>query len=105
MSGAVLDVEGELTVFTVHALRDRLLAAMNASTEIEVKLAEVSEVDGAGVQLLLAARHEAQQRGITLRIAGQPPALSASVRAALDLIGLDEGLDSHASAGHQGAHA
>jgi anti-sigma B factor antagonist len=72
---APLTIEGELTVFTAHALKDRLMAALAQSTTLQVDLSGVSEVDGAGVQLLLAAKREAQQRGGTLALIGHPPQL------------------------------
>lgn len=70
---APLAIEGELTVFAVHALKDRLMAALNECTQLTVDLSAVSEVDGAGVQLLLAAKREAQQRGGHLSLTGHPP--------------------------------
>lgn len=70
---APLTIEGELTVFAVHALKDRLMAALNESTQLTVDLSAVSEVDGAGIQLLLAAKREALQRGGALSLTGHPP--------------------------------
>jgi len=46
---------------------------LNQSAELQVDLSGVSEVDGAGVQLLLAAKREAQHRGGTLTLIGHPP--------------------------------
>ena len=77
-------IEGELTVFTVHALKDRLMAALAESSTLHIKLGDVSEVDGAGVQLLLATKREAQQRGGALSLSAHPPQLLA----ALDLADL-----------------
>lgn len=57
-------IEGELTVFAVHALKEQLLAAMAQGQHVDVDLSGVSEVDGAGIQLLLAARREADMRGL-----------------------------------------
>jgi len=76
---APLSIEGELTVFTVHALKDRMMAALAQSSALQVDLSEVSEVDGAGIQLLLAAKREAQQRGGTLSLIGQPPQFIAAL--------------------------
>lgn len=51
---APLKIEGELTVFTVHELKSRLLAALGEGQPLQIDLGGVSEVDGAGIQLLLA---------------------------------------------------
>lgn len=86
---APLPVEGELTVFTVHALKDRLLAALAGDglrAGLTVDLSAVSEIDGAGVQLLMAARREAAQRGIAFTLA-EPSAVAAEALALIDLAG------------------
>jgi anti-sigma B factor antagonist len=72
-------IEGELTVFTVHALKDRLMAALAESSSLHIDLSEVSEVDGAGIQLLLATKREVLHRGGTLGLTGHPPQLMAAV--------------------------
>jgi anti-anti-sigma factor len=78
MSGA-LNIEGELTVFAVHALKDRIMAALAESSTLQINLSDVSEVDGAGIQLLLAAKREAQQRGGTLSLVKHPPQFIAAL--------------------------
>lgn len=75
----VVPIEGELTVFAVHALKERLLAAMTSDAQVLVDVSEVSEVDGAGVQLLLAMRREAQERRLDWRITPPPPVLSEAL--------------------------
>ena len=66
---APLVIEGELTVFTVHELKVRLLAALGEGQPLQVDLSGVSEVDGAGIQLLLAAQREARQHGTAITVA------------------------------------
>ena len=80
----MVDVQGELTVFTVHALKDRLLNALTPGEALLLKLDEVTEVDGAGLQLLLAAQREARQRATAMCLQSPPPPLLA----ALELTGL-----------------
>jgi anti-anti-sigma factor len=75
-------IEGELTVFTVHALKERLMAALADSTALQINLSDVSEVDGAGIQLLLATKREVQQRGGELSLTGHPPQLMAALELA-----------------------
>lgn len=82
-------IEGELTVFTAHENKTRLLSAMSPQGDLTVELTDVCEFDGAGLQLLLAAQRESARRGGALRLA-RP---SASVMAALQLTGLTDHFD------------
>lgn len=70
MSQSRLAIVGELTIQNAAATRDRLLSAIAASDEIELDLAEVSEIDSAGVQVLLAARASAAASGKPLHLIG-----------------------------------
>ncbi|MGQ0598157.1 STAS domain-containing protein [Aquabacterium sp.] len=70
---APLTIEGELTVFTVHELKVRLLAALGDGQPLQIDLSGVSEVDGAGIQLLLAAQREARQHGAAITLLAVPP--------------------------------
>ncbi|MFT3859157.1 MAG: STAS domain-containing protein [Aquabacterium sp.] len=79
-----LPIEGELTVFAVHAIKDRILAALAEGEDLEVDLADVCEVDGAGIQLLLAARREAGLRGVGFEVC-TPSAVMADTLALCDL--------------------
>lgn len=81
---ASIAIEGELTVFNAHEIKTRLLDAMSQQGALTLDLSEVSECDGAGLQLLLAARHEAEQRGGALRVSSP----SKQVAAVLQLAGL-----------------
>lgn len=76
----LLAIEGELCVGTAEGLRERLLSAFEtagAGDVVRLALDRVDEVDGAGLQLLIAAKHEARQRRIELQLDGHPPALLA----------------------------
>lgn len=65
---AVLPIQGELTIFTATASKARLLGILDgASTTIEVDLADVTEIDTAGLQLMVMVKREAAARGKTLR--------------------------------------
>ena len=85
-------IEGELTVFTAHEIKTRLLEAMPQQGSLTVELGDVSEFDGAGLQLLLAAHHEAAQRGGALRLASPAP----HVASVLQLVGLPHYFDTSA---------
>ena len=59
----------------------RLLDALEQPGDVEVDLSSVSEMDSAGIQLLIAAKREAALRERTLRFSGHS-------RAAFDLLEL-----------------
>lgn len=65
-----LTLSGELTIYSVHELRELLLRAIDENRDIDVDMSEVSEVDTAGLQLVLLARREVEARGQQLRISG-----------------------------------
>lgn len=80
-----LALDGELTIYRAAELREELLAALPvAPTSMEIDLAQVSEVDSAGVQLLIAARRAAQAQGAAFALVDP----SAAVREVLDLFNL-----------------
>ena len=83
---ADLSLDGELTVYAVHELQPRLLQALDAHTPLRLDLSEVAEIDGAGVQLLLATAREAQQRGGQLAICAAAPCVADT----LQLLGLGD---------------
>lgn len=85
----LVKVEGELTVYAVHDLKTRLQAALSEGQALHLDLSEVSEVDGAGIQLLLAAQREARHNGQHLRLM----ALSPRVAEALTLMDLTHEFD------------
>ena len=61
---------GEVTVFNASAIRDQLLGALNETGDLDVDLSQVSEIDTAGVQLILAAKREAAACNKTIRFSG-----------------------------------
>jgi anti-anti-sigma factor len=61
-----LDIQGELTVFTAAERKTQLLAFLKSSDELEINLADVSEIDTAGLQLLILIKREAAQVNKTL---------------------------------------
>lgn len=82
-----LTLAGELTIFTAAPLREQLLstlADLPPEQELELDLAQVSEIDSAGLQLLLAAKQSAQAQSRNLRLSRH----SAAVLDLLDLCDL-----------------
>ena len=73
-----LRLDGELTIYRTAELRlvlQQALAGLSAGAGLEVNLADVTEMDSAGVQLLLAAKKSARASGRELRVAGRSAAV------------------------------
>lgn len=79
-------IRGEFNIFTAGTTKARLLDAIRqaATAEIEVDLSEVSEIDSAGLQLMVMAKREAAERGKSVRFTGH----SGPVLELIDLCGL-----------------
>jgi len=77
-----LVVDGPLTIYDACALKIRLQTALEQTDGdgLELDLSQVSEIDTAGLQLLLLAQRESQRRRRPLRII-------AASEAVLDVIG------------------
>ena len=72
-----VEIQGEMSIFTALAVRQQLLDAFEqpGAATIEVDLASVSEMDSAGVQLLIAAKREAALHARALRFTGHSRAV------------------------------
>ncbi len=77
-------IAGELTIYTAMELKDKLLAGLAATEELELDLSGVGEFDAAGLQLLVMIKQEAAALGKVLRFTGHSPV----VLDLLDLSGL-----------------
>jgi anti-sigma B factor antagonist len=83
-SNSHVAIEGELSIYTVLELKNRLLAGLSSNEELELDLSKVDEFDGAGLQLLVMIKKEAAAVGKVLRFTGHSPV----VLDLLDLSGL-----------------
>ena len=81
----VLRLEPELTIYSAAQVKQTLIDALVARDPLTLDLADVCEVDSAGVQLLLAAMRHAGSQGGSLHLAGH----SAAVQEAFALLGFD----------------
>lgn len=73
-SGCLLHIDGEITVATAVAVRDEILAALpgGSADEVEVDLSGVSEIDTAGLQIMLQLKRKC---GTRLRLVNHSPAV------------------------------
>ena len=74
-----LRIEGEMTIYRAAELKQILLASLGTAGTLEIDLSSVTELDTAGVQLLIAAKKTAQAQQQELR-------LTAHSAAVLDLL-------------------
>lgn len=61
-------LDGELSIYHAADLMPSLLEALERSTEMELHLGAVSEIDTAGLQLLLMLEQEAERKGKPFRL-------------------------------------
>ena len=84
MNTVHLRLDGDIGIYRAAELKEVLLAPLAPGVMLELDLSGVSEIDTAGVQLLLLANNSAQALGATLRLC----APSAAVVQVLDLLNL-----------------
>lgn len=81
-----LKVEGEFTIYTAAALKPAVLAILTERETPALDLSQVTEMDSAGLQLLLLLKREADAQQRTVRLTGISPVASE----ALELCGLGQ---------------
>lgn len=68
-------IDGELTIYTAMELKAKFLASLLKNDVLELDLSNVNEFDGAGLQLLIMAKQDANATNKVLRISGRSPAV------------------------------
>ena len=68
-------LESDLTIYNVAAAKQQLEALLQQTAEIETDLAQVSEIDSAGMQLLILAKRECLARNGSLSLSGHSQAV------------------------------
>ncbi|KAB2845208.1 MAG: STAS domain-containing protein [Burkholderiales bacterium] len=69
------EIVGELSIYHAHYLKQRLLELVHAHCEVDVDLSQVTEVDTAGLQLLILAKRDAAALDRSLRYFGHSKAV------------------------------
>ncbi len=69
----VLRLEGEIDVTCAAELKRALIDAISSGREVQLDLAQASDLDVTAVQLLWAARREAEKAGTSFAVAGDVP--------------------------------
>ena len=70
-----LSLEGELTIYTAHDTKQKLLAGLDQGDTLEADLSGVNEFDSAGLQILLLTHAEALRASKRLRFTAFSPAV------------------------------
>lgn len=84
-SSTNLAIAGEFNIFTASDTKSRLLEAIKqAVNDIEIDLSEVTEIDTAGLQLMVMAKRHAAGHAKSVRFTGH----SAAVLQLIDLFGM-----------------
>ncbi|WP_417582154.1 STAS domain-containing protein [Nitrincola sp.] len=68
-------LSGELNIYHAADMKPQLLETLGHCTEMELHLADVSEIDTSGLQLLLMMAQEARRTGKRLRLTEHSPAV------------------------------
>ncbi|WP_215398703.1 STAS domain-containing protein [Rheinheimera oceanensis] len=71
----LLHIEGEMTIYTAALLQQQLQLYIGQYSELELNLSQVSDIDSAGLQLLMAAKRQVTNQGAVLRLTGHSPAV------------------------------
>jgi len=72
---SLLHIEGDMTIYTATEIKTELMTHMVQPCEREIDLSEVSEMDSAGLQILILAKREAERHGTSLRLTGHSRAV------------------------------
>ncbi|MCI8212839.1 sulfate transporter [Pseudomonas sp. S25] len=81
---AHVNIDGELTIYTASELSAQLLPKLGATPQMQIDLSQITEMDGAGLQLLIMVTREASRAGTALTLTGH----SKAVLETLQLSGL-----------------
>ena len=76
-------IDGELTIYRATELAAAMkaaLAELPAGGVFEIDLSDVTEMDSAGVQLLMSAKRSSDESGRSLRVSGLSPAVAEVFR-------------------------
>ena len=70
-----LQIEGELSIYRADELKRALIEPLKENVRLVVNLAEVTELDTCGLQLLMLAKRTASKLGGELQLVAHSPAV------------------------------
>ncbi len=68
-------IEGEMTIYSALDTKERLISALARHNQVEIDLSHVSEMDSAGLQLMILAKREAAAKNKQIRFVSHSPAV------------------------------
>ena len=74
-NACVLRIEGEMTIYRAEELKKTLIGSLQGAARLEVDLSAVTDIDTAGLQLLMLAKSTAKKMQGELRLTGHSPAV------------------------------
>lgn len=72
-------VGGELTIYEAEGLRDELLTALDGHSALELDLSSVSEIDTAGLQVLMALKKTGRGRGVPVTLSHHSESVTRAI--------------------------
>jgi anti-anti-sigma factor len=72
---SALQIRGEMTIYRAMELKQMIIIALAEVEDLEVNLADVTELDTAGIQILMLAKRQAQASQRQLRLTAHSPAV------------------------------
>jgi anti-anti-sigma factor len=81
-----LAIQGELTIYSVLEHKQALSQYLNSAKDVQIDLADVTEIDSAGLQLLMFLKQEAISRDISFSLSQH----SEAVVEVLELLNLSK---------------
>ncbi|ROM70620.1 sulfate transporter [Pseudomonas brassicacearum] len=76
---AQVHIDGELTIYTAADLAAQWLPRLGETPHMALDLSQITEMDGAGLQLLLMALREAPKAGTQLTLTGRSKAVTETL--------------------------
>lgn len=76
---AQVQIDGELTIYTAADLAAQLLPCLGNTPRMALDLSHITEMDGAGLQLLLMTLREAPKAGTHLTLTGRSKAVTETL--------------------------
>jgi len=83
-----LNIEGEMTIRHMEEFNLMISLAIASGLDIEIDLSQVTEMDKAGLHVMLAAKFESIVRGSRLILVGQRSAVVREIMESNELTGI-----------------
>ncbi|MBS1198307.1 MAG: anti-sigma factor antagonist [Proteobacteria bacterium] len=74
-----LAINDDLTIYNAQTLKQKLVGAINKYKLIELDLSQVSQIDSAGLQLLIFAKRESTRLNKEIRIVAHSKAVQETI--------------------------